>query len=98
MRRLQYQVLRIGKHRFLHLSRSSPEYKYHRAILPGQNSDCRVGELLPADAPVGIGLVGAHRQHRVEQHHSLLSPFFKISVIRNKTSQIIMQFLINIHE
>ena len=62
----QHQMLRIVDHLFFALCRSSPEYKYHRAVLLGEHFDCRVGELLPADFLVGICLMCTYSQHCIQ--------------------------------
>ena len=43
----------------------------------------RVGKFLPADPPMRIGLMGAHRQHGVQHENSLAGPFHQISVVGN---------------
>ena len=47
---------------------------------------------------MGTGSVSLNGQHGIEHEDSLVGPLLKISVIGDLTSQIIMQFLINIHQ
>ncbi len=98
MGRRQDQVLRIVQHRLFPLRRSSPEDKHDRAVLTVEHCDRGVRELLPSDPPVGVRLMGAHCQDSVQHENSLLRPLCKTSVIRDRTAQIIMELLINIHE
>ena len=89
-------MLRIRKHRYFGLRRSAPEEVHNRTILGIYCLNDRISELLPASSLMGIRLVRAHGEDGVEQKHSLICPFFQITVIRNVTAQIIMQFLINV--
>ena len=89
-------MLRIRKHRYFGLRRSAPEEVHNRTILGIYCLNDRISELLPASSLMGIRLVRAHSEDGVEQKHSLICPFFQITVIRNVTAQIIMQFLINV--
>ena len=94
----QNQMLRIVQHGSLHLCRSSPEHKYHRSVLLIEHTDSRIGEFFPAFAMVGICHVRPHCKHRIEHQDTLLGPFYKITIVRDIASQIIVKFLINIHQ
>ena len=61
----QDQMLRIVKHGCFHLGRPAPEKKYDWTVLLVQDPDGGIGKLLPADPPVGIGLMGTDCQHCV---------------------------------
>ncbi len=45
---------------------------------------------------MGIRLMGADSQYRVEEQHTLAGPFYQISVVRDITSHIIMELVKNI--
>ena len=76
MRRLQHQMARIGHHDRLALGRRTPQHIYDRPVLLLHCLNDRIGKLLPAVSLVGVGLMGAHGQHRVEQKDTLLRPTF----------------------
>ena len=98
MRRLQNQMLRIPQHRLLHLGRTAPEDKHHRAVDLIQYPDRRIRERLPADAVMAVCLMCPHGQHGVQHQHALIRPLFKIPVIRNRAAEVVMQLLIDVHE
>ena len=98
MRRLQHQMMRVCDHRRFPLRGPAPEDKHDWLVPLLQNADRGVRELFPADIPMGIGLVGADRQNRIQEQHTLFCPLDKTAVIRYFTSEIVVQFLVNIHQ
>ena len=98
MRRSENQMIWISQHRLLSLCRASPEDKYNRTVLTVQRHNRRIRKFLPADSSVGIRLMRPASQHRIKQKHALLSPFRQAAVIRDRTAQIIVQLLINVHK
>ena len=94
VRRFQNEVLRIVQHGFFHLSGSSPEQEHDRPILFVENPDRRVGELLPADALMGIGLVGPDREHSVQKQNAFFCPFNQTAVIGNVAAAVIVKLLV----
>ena len=98
VRRFQNEVLRIVQHGFFHLSGSSPEQEHDRPILFVENPDRRVGELLPADALMGIGLVGPDREYGIQKQNALFCPFNQTAVIGNVAAAVIVKLLVNIHQ
>lgn len=58
----------------------------------------RVGELLPTDACVAGGHVGAHCERSVQKQNSLMRPAFQISVWRWRDAQIVLEFLENVNQ
>ena len=98
MRRFQDQMAGIVQHFLLRLCRFTPENKYNGPVLFIQDTDCRIGKLFPANAPMGVCRMCPHRQYCVQHQYPLLRPFDQITVIRNITPQIIMKFLVNIDQ
>ena len=49
----------------------APQQEDYSFQVAAQPLDHSIGEALPAPVLVGVGLVGTHRQHRVEQQHPL---------------------------
>ena len=60
--------------------------------------DDGVGELLPANPRVACRHVGADRERSVEQKDSLVRPAFEVAVRRRVDSQVVVQFLEDVHE
>ena len=94
----QNQMFRVVKQCFFVLCRSAPEHENNRTIQSIDCPDCSICKLLPADSPVGIGIMCPNRKNGIQQKHSLIRPFFQISVVGNTAAQIIMQLLIDIHQ
>ena len=58
-----------------------------------------VGEGLPAEMGVGVGHARLYRQHRIEQQHPCLAQDSRKTVIRcDKTRQILLHLLVDIHQ
>ena len=86
----------VGQHRPFALGRFPPKQIDYRTLL---SIDCfyhGIGELLPPLILMGIGLVSPYRQDCIEKQHSLIRPFFQVSVIGNGAPQIFLQLLIDI--
>ena len=91
-------MIGIVQHSFLHLGRSAPQDKHNGTILCIQCPDGGICKLFPTFPVMGIGHVCPHGKHRIEHQDTLLGPFYKITIVRDIASQIIVKFLINIHQ
>ncbi len=80
------------------MGRLAPEHIHHWPVLGIYCLDDSVRKLLPALPLVGIGLVGAYSEDRIQHQYALLSPFHQIAVVGDPTAQVIVEFLINIHQ
>ena len=79
---LQDVVLLGVDQRHLLLRKPAPQQEYEALPAGAQGGDGRVCEALPALLAVGGGVVCPHRQHRIEQEHSLMGPLQRIHWIR----------------
>ena len=78
------------------LGRRSPQQKYRSRTFGADQPDCRIGYSLPAVLLMGIGLVGANRQHGVQQQHALAGPAGQTAGLRCRAAEVIGQFFVNI--
>lgn len=75
---------------------TAPKDENDRIFPLVQLPDDLVGEDLPSHAPVGIGLALPDGQYGVQQQNPFIGPFFQITVIRRRISQIGLKFKKNI--
>ena len=54
----------------------------------GQSLNGGIGELLPAQRSVAVGLVGTYRQRSVQQQHALLCPARQVARGRNRCAEV----------
>ena len=89
-------VPRMGDVFFLGTSVAAPEDEDHGVFAVVEHLDDLVGELLPADLGMAVGLSGHDSEGSIEQKYPLVGPGFEVAVIGNVAAQIIVQFLVNI--
>ena len=77
---------------------TAPEHEHEVFADLREPLDNGVGELLPTDAGVACGHVGAHSERCVQKQDSLLGPAFKVAVRRRVDAEIVMNFLENVDE
>ena len=66
-----------------------PKKKDQSSVTRRQLSDDCIGELLPSHLLVREGLPLTHREHRVQQHHALATPFLEIAALRSRDPEVI---------
>ena len=98
MRTRDHGMMRLGDQLPLLLSFTSPQDEDHPRLLRGNQFDNAIGELLPAASLMRIGLVCSDRKNRIEHEDALSGPGFQIAVIRNLTSNIFMEFPIDVSQ
>ncbi len=85
MRGLQHEVPPALLNAFdkgrLFLRVAAPEQDHDRLFFLRHQPDDRIGECLPAAAPVGGGHAGFHGQHAVEEEHALLGPMLQMAMV-----------------
>ena len=77
---------------------TAPEQKDEVLADLRKSLDNRVCELLPTNAGVAGGHVGAHRERCVQKQNSLMRPAFQVSVGRWRDAEIVVEFLENVDE
>lgn len=98
MRRAQHEMLALVHEGRLLLGIGTPEQKDDRVAFIVDGADDGVGEFFPA-LPLMRGGAGLfHRQHAVEQKHTLFRPAFQKTVTDRANAEIALQLLVDIDE
>ena len=87
-----------GDELFLRLGGLAPEDEDDRLGALAEPFDDPIGKELPAFASMGVGLMRAHGQHRVEQQHTFPCPLFKIAVFRHRATNVGLKLLVDIDQ
>ena len=98
MRGFQNGVARVGDELCFALGIGTPQQEHHRGVFLIHRLDDRVGEGFPALALVRVGLVGAHRQHGIQQQHAPLGPRHQMPVVGDAKTNIVAQLFVDIHQ
>ena len=98
MRGFQNQMFGIGKHPAFHLCRSPPQDKDDRSVLFVQHTYRCIREFFPTNTLMRVCLVCTHSQHCVHHQHTLLCPGGEIPMVRDVTSDVLLQLLIDIYK
>jgi len=77
----------------LALRLTAPEHEYDRPLPVVDNFDDPIRESLPALPLVRARPTAFHREHGVEQQHSVVGPRLKAPMARNDEPQVVVQFL-----
>ena len=72
--RLQHKVARLVYHVGLAAGIAAPKHIYQMLTLLGQSTNGSIGELLPAEGGVAVGLMGTDSEGGIEQEYTLASP------------------------
>ena len=63
------------------------------AATHGQSTDGGIGELLPAQRGMAVGLMGTHGQRGIEQQHTLARPPLQVAALRHRGAQVLLYLL-----
>ena len=91
--RLEHQVALLVYHIRLSTGKSSPKHIYQVLPLRSQCTDGSVGERLPPNLRMAVGLMGTHGERGIEQQHPLLRPTTQIARRGNGDIEIILYLL-----
>ena len=98
MGRFYDEVARVADEYLFAARGASPKDKDKRPVLLSDSPDRRIREGLPADPPVGVGLMGSHGEDRVEEEHPLLGPLGQIAVVGYPEAEVVVKLLVDIDE
>ena len=98
MRTRDHGMMRLGDQLPLLLGFTSPQDEDDTCFLCGNQFDHAISESLPAASLMRVGLMRPDRKNRVEHQYTLPGPGFEIAVIRYLTSNVFMEFTIDVSQ
>ena len=85
----------LGQERGLFPGEAAPEHEHGPLRQRGRGEDDGVGELLPAEGRVAVGLASLHAESGVQQQYALTRPAGQIAGLGYRPAQIVLYFLEN---
>ena len=90
---LEDEILRLVNHVGLRTGIAAPKHVDKMFTLRGQCTDGRIGEGLPTQRRMAVGLMGTNGQRGVEQQHALFSPARQVAAQGDGCAEILLDFL-----
>jgi hypothetical protein len=93
-----HNVVRLCNQLLFLLGFTPPQYEDDTCLFRDNEFDDAISKSLPAVPLMRIGLVCPDRKNRVEHENTLSGPGFQITVIRDPTANIFMEFPIDVSQ
>lgn len=90
MHRLQNEVALSVNHVALGASIAAPQHVNDVLTMSGQRLDGCIGEILPPQCGVAVGLMSPHGEGRVEQQHSLSRPAAQVTALGDGCAEVVV--------